>query len=156
MYEAENLVLAMFDRSAEYPVVQVAGSSVTLPMERRFASIDSTQRYVEAVLALGWVRAQWPRAAVPVTVRRRAGAAKAHYDAATGVIAVPTHVGNTAWALRELVILHELAHHLTDPDEPAHGPRFASNLVELAGGVVGDEAAFLLRVCLADAGVRLG
>lgn len=156
VYEAENLVLAMFDRSADFPIVHVAGSSLTLPVERRFASIDSVQAYVDAVLGLGWVRTRWPRTARPVTVRRRTGAGKAHYDAATAVIAVPTHVGNAAWALRELVVLHEVAHHLTDPAEPAHGPVFASSLVDLIGGIVGHEAAFVLRVCLADVGARLG
>jgi putative metallohydrolase (TIGR04338 family) len=92
-------------------------------------------------------------------VRRRNGSGRAHYErrlAGGPVIAVPTHVAGTAWALRELVVLHEIAHHLTDPDVAAHGPEFVTVLLDLVDGVVGPEAAFLLRVCLTDAGARSG
>ena len=97
-----------------FPTVDVAGSRLTLPVERRFASADSVQDYVDRVLALSWVRTQWPRAAVPVRVRERAGDAQAHYERDPAVIAVPGYRANAAWALRELVVLHELAHHLAD------------------------------------------
>lgn len=153
-YDAENLVLRMLDRAADFPVLEIAGSTLTLPVERRFASIESVQTYADAVLGLSWVRQRWPRAQEPVTVRRRAGSGRAHYEFDRQVIAVPTHVGNKAWALRELVVLHELSHHLTDPAEPAHGSVFAATLVDLVDGIVGPEAAFVLRVCLADAGLR--
>ncbi|MBF0661612.1 TIGR04338 family metallohydrolase, partial [Rhodococcus sp. (in: high G+C Gram-positive bacteria)] len=71
VYDAEAMVRRMFDLADERGLrtVDVAGSSVTLPVERRFASLDSVQRYVDAVLALDWVRARWPRAAVPVRIR---------------------------------------------------------------------------------------
>ena len=158
MYAAENLVLAMLDRAHLVPVVPVAGSSITLPVERRFASVESVQTYLDAVLGLRWVQARWP-AAGPVLVRRRQGTSRAHYtrDGPAGpTIAVPTHVAGTAWALRELVVLHELAHHLTDPSVAAHGPEFVGILLELVDRVVGAEAAFLLRVRLAEEGASGG
>ena len=155
-YHAENLVLGMFDRASDFRAVHLAGSTVTLPVERRFASVESVQDYVDAVLALPWVRETWPQATTPVTVRRRTGSAKAHYHRAGAVIALPGHVANHAWALRELVVLHELAHHLTDPAEADHGAAFAGTLVELVSDVIGAEAGFALRVTLLDAGVAVG
>ncbi|NLU84237.1 TIGR04338 family metallohydrolase [Rhodococcus sp. HNM0569] len=162
VYDAEQLVRTMFDRADERGLrtVEVLGSHVTLPIERKFASIDSVQDYVDKVLALRWVRATWPRAAVPVRVRARAGSAAAHYEGDCATIAVPEHRGGTAWAFRELVVLHELAHHLdplADGDEPdttsAHGPEFTARFLALVGEIVGPEAAFVLRAMYHAGGV---
>ncbi|TSD99305.1 TIGR04338 family metallohydrolase [Skermania sp. ID1734] len=162
VYDADQLVRNAFERADTTGVrqIEVFGSHLTLPVERKFASIESVQSYVQKVLALGWIQQQWPQASVPVAVRARAGQSAAHYER-TGnraVIAVPTHVGSRAWALRELVVLHELAHHLQSPDdeEAAHGPQFCGRYVELVDGVLGAEAAFLLRTTLAECGVALG
>ncbi|WP_433729006.1 TIGR04338 family metallohydrolase [Nocardia sp. CA-129566] len=159
VYDAEQLVRGVFDRADEYGnrTVEIYGSHLTLPIERRFASVESVQVYTDKVLGLNWVRAQWERAATPVRVRSRAGTAAAHYEAAEAVLAVPLHTGATAWALRELVILHELAHHL----EPAvasvapHGPEFCSRYLELVDGIIGPEAGLLLRTSMLSCGVRL-
>jgi len=157
VYEAENLVHRIIDRSAEFPVVEVAGSRLTLPVERHFATLESVQRYVDAVLAMPTVGACWPRAAVPVAVRERSGQQQADYQRLGAVLAVPLYAGNRAWALRELVILHELAHHLADTaDEEPHGPAFTARLIALASDVVGEEAGFLLRTTLWDNGVQVG
>ena len=156
VYEAEHLVQRIFDRSAEYPVVQVAGSHLTLPVERRFGSIDAVQQYVDQVLRLRWVRNTWRRASTSVTVRERAGGAQAHYLRPGAIMAVPGHRANSTWALRELVILHEIAHHLADSVEIAHGAAFVDRLLTLVDGVIGPEAALLLRVNMVDVGVRVG
>ena len=64
---------------------------------------------------------------------------------------------NQTWAARELVVLHEIAHHLAEPSEaPSHGPEFVDRMLTLTAEVVGEEAAFLLRVTLLDCGVRIG
>ncbi|MEU7630178.1 TIGR04338 family metallohydrolase [Nocardia sp. NPDC049220] len=160
VYDAEQLVRGVFDRADEHNIrtVELYGSHLTLPIERRFASVESVQSYVDRVLELNWIRAQWVRAAVPVRVRPRAGTTAAHYETAEGVLAVPLYSGATAWALRELVILHELAHHLeSDPAAAApHGPEFCGRYLELVDGVVGPEAALLLRATMLGCGARLG
>lgn len=157
VYEAEHLVHRIFDRAVEFPVVEVAGSHLTLPVERKFAAIADIQRYVDAVLALRWIGEAWPRrAAVPVTVQERTGAAQATYLRDRCVMAVPAHRSGSAWALRELVILHELAHHLADDREPHHGPGFVDRLITLVDGIVGPEAALLIRITMLDQGVRIG
>ncbi|TCN45868.1 putative metallohydrolase (TIGR04338 family) [Rhodococcus sp. SMB37] len=152
VYEAESLVRRMFDLADERGLrtVEVAGSHVTLPVERRFASLESAQQYVDKVLALNWVRERWPRAALPVRVRARSGNTAAHYENDCATIALPVHRDNRAWAFRELVVLHELAHHLDpqdpdDPTEPAHGPAFVDRFLTLVDEIIGPEAAFMLR-----------
>jgi putative metallohydrolase (TIGR04338 family) len=156
VYEAEALVRRIFDRSADFPILEVAGSRITLPPECRFASIDSVQAYVDRVLALNWIRERWNRSSLPVSVRSRAGQERAHYEREPPVIAVPLHRGGAAWALRELVVLHEISHHLADAGEVDHGPQFTGRMVELVEGILGPEAAFLLRVTLLDVGARVG
>ena len=148
VYAAEEFVRTLFDRVAEHGnrVVDFFGTQLTLPPEGRFATAAAVQRYVDDVLAhVGTDR--------PLTVRARRGATAAHYergdDGAT--IAVPD--SRTSWALRELVVLHEIAHHLSDA-EPPHGPEFVATFCELADAVMGPEVAHILRVVYAKEGVR--
>lgn len=159
VYDAEQLVRGVFERADEYGhrTVELYGSQLTLPVERRFASVDSIQRYCDAVLDLNWVAARWGHAAGPVQVRARAGAAAAHYEPDGAVLAVPANRTGGDWALRELVVLHELAHHMEPElgDRAAHGPRFCARYVELVDGVVGPEASLLLRTTMLGCGVRL-
>ncbi|WP_193045088.1 TIGR04338 family metallohydrolase [Mycolicibacterium baixiangningiae] len=156
VYAAEQFVRTLFDRTAEHgnQVVEFFGAQLTLPPEARFASVASVQAYVDAVLAHPRIRAGWPGAG-PLAVRARRGATAAHYECADGraVIAVPDR--HTTWALRELVVLHEVAHHLCHA-EPAHGPAFTSTFCEVADAVMGPEVAHVLRVVYAKEGVRLG
>jgi putative metallohydrolase (TIGR04338 family) len=148
VYAAEEFVRTMFDRAAEHGnrSVDFFGTKLTLPPEGRFASVPAVQRYVDDVLArIGVDR--------PLTVRSRRGATAAHYehwdDGAT--IAVPDRLGT--WALRELVVLHEIAHHLSGA-EPPHGPEFVAAFCDLADAVMGPEVGHVLRVVYAKEGVR--
>jgi putative metallohydrolase (TIGR04338 family) len=155
VYAAEEFVRTLFDRAAEHgsQSVEFFGTQLTLPPEGRFGSVASVQRYVDDVLALPAVRKRWP-AVAPLRVRARRAAASAHYENRddTGVIAVPDR--DTAdWALRELVVLHEVAHHLCQA-EPAHGPEFVTTICELTELVMGPELGHVLRVVYAKEGVR--
>lgn len=154
VYAAEEFVRTLFDRAGERGnrVIEFFGTNLTLPPEARFASVDSVRRYVDDVLALRSVRERWPDAA-PLTVRPRRGLTAAHYerDDDGAVIAVPER--RTSWALRELVVLHEVAHHLCDADPP-HGREFVATFCELADAVMGPEVAHVLRVVYGKEGVR--
>ncbi|MBT1190540.1 TIGR04338 family metallohydrolase [Rhodococcoides kroppenstedtii] len=164
VYESETLLRTMIDRADAAEAgrsVEIAGSTVTLPVERRFASIESVQTYVDAVLALEDLRRRYPRASRRCRVRARAGQGAAHYEHDAAVIAVPLHVAGHAWAMRELVVLHEIAHHLEDRDpettpHAAHGPEFTARLLDLLDRVVGPEAAFVLRCIYGRNDVRVG
>lgn len=157
VYDAEQQVRTIFDRADERGLrtVQVLGSTITLPVERKFASLDSVQNYVDGVLALAQVRASFARASTPVRVRQRAGVSAAHYEPGSATIAVPLHHGGAAWALRELVVLHEIAHHLAPANSPeaAHGPMFLDRYLTLVGLIVGVEAELLLRATMHSCGV---
>ena len=154
VYAAEEFVRTLFDRAAEHGnrVVDFFGTQLTLPPEGRFASAPSVQRYVDGVLAHPAVRARWP-AADALKVRARRGATAAHYENSDDAAAIAVPDRRTTWALRELVVLHEMAHHLSDA-EPPHGPEFVATFCELAEAVMGPEVAHVLRVVYAKEGVR--
>jgi putative metallohydrolase (TIGR04338 family) len=148
VYAAEEFVRTLFDRAAEHgnSVVEFFGTQLTLPPEGRFATVTAVQRYVDEVLAhVGADR--------PLTVRARRGVTAAHYERSDdgATIAVPDH--RSTWALREVVVLHEIAHHLSEA-EPPHGPEFVAAFCELAEAVMGPEVAHVLRVVYAKEGVR--
>jgi putative metallohydrolase (TIGR04338 family) len=155
VYAAEEFVRTLFDRAAEHgsPSVEFFGTQLTLPPEGRFGSVVSVQRYVDDVLALPAVRQHWP-AVSPLRVRARRAATAAHYENrdGAGIIAVPDH--DTAdWAMRELVVLHEVSHHLCQA-EPAHGREFVAAICTLTELVMGPEVGHVLRVVFAKEGVR--
>ena len=148
VYAAEEFVRTLFARAAEHGnnVVEFFGTQLTLPPEGRFATVTAVQRYVDEVLAhVGADR--------PLTVRARRGVTAAHYERSDdgATIAVPDH--RSMWALRELVVLHEIAHHLSEA-EPPHGPEFVAAFCELAEAVMGPEVAHVLRVVYAKEEVR--
>jgi putative metallohydrolase (TIGR04338 family) len=148
VYAAEDFVRTLFDRASEHGSrsVEFFGTKLTLPPEGRFASVPAVQRYVDDVLAhVGAHR--------PLMVRARRGTTAAHYERTDdgGIIAVPQQ--HASWALRELVVLHEIAHHLTEATAP-HGPEFVATFCDLAGEVMGPEVGHVLRVVYAKEGVR--
>ena len=156
VYAAEEFVRTLFDRAGQHRSrsIDFFGTRLTLPPEGRFGSIESVQRYVDDVLALPAVTSRWTSPG-PLTVRPRRAAAAAHYEnrGGTAVVAVPDH--DTAdWAMRELVVLHEVAHHLDDSAGASHGPGFVATFCELAALVMGPEVGHVLRVVYAKEGVR--
>jgi putative metallohydrolase (TIGR04338 family) len=154
VYAAEEFVRTLFDRAGEHGnrSIEFFGTNLTLPPEARFSSVETVQRYVDDVLALGSVRTRWPGAA-PLAVRPRRGLTAAHYDRDDDGAAIAVPERRTTWALRELVVLHEVTHHLCDADPP-HVPEFVATFCELAGAVMGPEVAHVLRVVYAKEGVR--
>ncbi|KZS58952.1 TIGR04338 family metallohydrolase [Mycobacterium ostraviense] len=155
VYAAEEFVRILFDRAVEHgsPAVEFFGTQLTLPPEGRFGSVASVQRYVDDVLALPVVRQHWPKVA-PLRVRARRATTAAHYENrdGAGIIAVPD-LNAADWAMRELVVLHEIAHHLCQVPPP-HGPQFVATICTLTELVMGPEVGHVLRVVYAKEGVR--
>ena len=154
VYAAESQWSAVLDRGG---AVDFFGSLVDVPQQRRFADLDTIGRFVAAVLALPAVATAYPVAG-PVRVRDRAGRRRAHYEPATTTIAIPMQ---SPWALRESVVLHEVAHHLdcTASAQQAerrswHGPSYREAMGLLVEQVLGGAAALLLRAGYDGAGVR--
>ena len=69
---------------------------------------------------------------------------------------MPVH--GEPWALREAVLLHELAHHVGAATgwARAHAAPFPAVVLLLVRAVLGEEAAFALRVDYGQERVRVG
>lgn len=128
--------------------VHVHGVTVDIPVERNFATIENIQAYVDKVLALNWVRAAYPRATNPLKVVKKPKGAN-NADCGGGVMRVPINSENR-WALREIVILHEMAHHLAPG---GHAEAFRTCFAWLVSEIIAPEAGWLLRTLFWDNGL---
>lgn len=131
VYRAEDQWSASLDRGGP---VDFFGSTIDIPAQLRFGRIEEVRTYVEGVCSDIGVE--------PAGVRNRKSGARAHYSG--GVIAIP---GNEPWAMRESVVLHEVAHHVcvsTDANA-SHDGRFTATMLMLVRIRLGHEAELLLR-----------
>ena len=157
VYRAEDAWAARLDAARRgAPLATVAGSRVLLPAERRFGDLDAVRSYLVRVLALPAVRGAFG-SVDPPGLRLRRGGAAAHWEA-PGTIAVPVPRHGEPWALRETVVLHELAHHVGYVSRLAdrHRPPYPAVLLALVTAVLGEEAALALRVDYGAARVQVG
>lgn len=140
-YDAEFQVRSILETPGV--MMEVHGTRFVTPDERKFASVESIQDYCDKVLAhIGHDK--------PVTVRVRKGQQHAHYEARNMVIAIPDR---HRWAMREIVVLHELAHHLTRYQPEPHGPEFRSAFCSLLEQVLAPEVRFLLQLAFFERGL---
>lgn len=99
----------------------------------------------------------------PITVRRRRGERRSHYEPrsdGSGVVAL------ASWGAQRLVVVHELAHHLVHArrraraggatDEPEHGPAFRAAMVMLLNHLELPRQAEALARFHRDAGLDEG
>ena len=135
----------MVDRGAD---VAFHGTLMTPEQDRKFGQVPDISRY------LSWLRSKnWGHGDVPApTVRVRRGATKATWQA-PGVIAIP----DAAWARRELVVLHEYAHHVvwfgSGQSDNSHGPQFCRMFADLVRNAVGQSTGLLLTDAFYRAGL---
>lgn len=118
LYEAEDRVIGWIDRGEPVRRDDVTWLTEKDPL---FLSIDEVDQFCAAAThRLG---------VPPVRVRARKGVKAAHYEPG-GVIAVPPVEIGGGWAMRGMVVMHELAHHLTHlaGDGGGHGPAFRVHL----------------------------
>jgi putative metallohydrolase (TIGR04338 family) len=141
VYAAEDTLMFLLDNGG---TAQFHGSSLTLPVERRFGDLEGVRRYLQEVR-----RRPWGYPAIPAPgVRLRKGHTRAHWAADT--IALPDGIGARGWAMREVVVLHEYAHHVTWHlhGQTGHGPAFQDVFLGLLENAIGPEAAFVVRAGL--------
>lgn len=146
LYSAENRLAWMFDHTLR---AELDGVSLQLEPERRFVNIADIQSYVDRVTVHPGVIGKFGRVG-QVKVRERKGGDKAHYERAKQTIAINTT--GTRWAMRELIVLHELAHHYAPGD--GHGPAFSAALTDLIDIMMGPQAALALRILYQNEGVK--
>ena len=144
LYEAERRVVRWVDEGG----VRIGGVTFEPEPDPLFRNVAEVTRFAEQAC---------DRLGVPrVTVRSRRGWREAHYAPMLMEIAVPAAERGGAWALRGLVVVHELAHHLVAvggvQEGGPHGATFRTRLMhalELLGYPV---QARLLGLALGTAG----
>lgn len=142
VYAAEQQVRQLMDTAEEVDdwTLDFHGYTMTLPQERKFADLASIERYYGQVCTLTRVQERWPGVKAPkVAERTEMGAA--HYETWNRTVKIPMK-WNGRWAQRELVVLHELAHHMTPYD--GHGAEFRGAYVFLVGVCMGQEIGMVL------------
>lgn len=148
VYAAEDQFSTVMNRGGR---VDFFGSQIDIPIQRRFGDIDSVRAYVESVIGL--MKDTYPNLSPP-HIRARRGSTRAHYEFDTHTIAIPV---SDQWALRETVVLHECAHHLTmlkcGSQVPSHGSEFVNSMLELVSRILGEGPALLLRTGYQELGV---
>ena len=157
VYRAEDAWAAQLDAARlGAQLATVGGSALLLPAERRLGSLDAAAGYAARVLALPEVREVFGEVSPP-RLRTRRGTGRAHWEP-PGTIALPVPAHGEPWALRETVLLHELAHHLAETSGRAagHRPPFPAVLLLLVGAVLGAEAELVLRMSYGEHRVEVG
>lgn len=150
VYQAGHGLEWFYDHSTHSLAVEIAGVPLQLEPESKFGDLKAIQVYVDRVLAMPSVVARFGSCG-RVQVRERKGMRSAHYQ--SGVIAIHSDGANHArWAMRELVVLHEIAHHLAPGHR--HGPVFAATLVDLIDLVMGPQAALAMSLLYRQEGVK--
>lgn len=148
VYEAEFRLRDFFSNATVSRTAEVYGTTLTLPDERWFGSLETVQSYVDAVRDI--VASRYPSKDCTVCEGRKSLRRKAYWD--WNRIVLPQREV-TRWAWREIVVLHEIAHHLTPG--ASHNEEFCGAYVHLLNTIMGPEAGWLMTVLLADNGITI-
>ncbi len=148
VYSVEDSWAHALDRGGS---LDFFGSSFSLARQRILGDLSALQRTASDWLASAECRTWYPECG-ELHVRARKGQAKAHYES-TGVIAIPVQ---SAWACRESVLAHEVAHHLSWGSKLApHDWHFRLAMTRVAEIAFGPEASLLLRAGYDGAGLAV-
>lgn len=145
VYAAEDQLSSLLDRGG---CLDFHGSLLELPRQRRLTDLAEVRDYLAALRRQPWGAGHTPAP----RVRARKGNSRAHWEAPSTIALPPA----SAWALRELVILHEYAHHIAwhDHGRADHGPEFQDTLTELVANEIDPGAALVLRAAYHGSGAR--
>ncbi|GAB2987076.1 TIGR04338 family metallohydrolase [Nocardioides montaniterrae] len=154
VYAAEDQLATWLDRvTPERPTISVDGAVHEAEVEPRFTDPEAVGRYVEQVLTHLRDRGcdYAGREQARVGVRARQGRTKAIYTPEPPTIAVPPFEVGGRWALRGLVVLHELTHHLSGALD--HGADFRTTYLRLLEDIGNPVLAQLLHLTYAAQGL---
>lgn len=157
VYRAEDAWAARLDAARRgAALATVGGSAVLLPAELRFGTLAAASTYAASVLDRPAVIEVAGRLSAP-ELRTRRGQRAAHWEP-PGVVALPLPTHGEPWALRESVLLHELAHHVGACTglSAGHLAPFPALVLLLVRAALGEEAAFALRVAYGEQQVEVG
>ncbi len=155
VYAAEDQLSAWLDTvTPERATVTVDGATYSPETEPRFTDPEAVGRFVGQVLAhlRERERSYDGREHVDVRVRPRNGRLRATYEPDTCTMAVPPFAVGGGWALRGVVVLHEISHHLSG--EAGHGREFRATYLRLLEDIGSPVTAELLQVAYAAEGLE--
>lgn len=155
VYAAESQVREAMESAVTAGAIDFFGSLLPPPVERRFGNLDEVEIYLRDCCVADEFRNLFGDMSVP-QLRDRAGDDQAHYEFDTEMIALPSE---SEWAMRELVVLHELAHHvvgLRRPEAAHHGDYFAAVYCALVHNNLGGAAGLMLRAAFDGQGIAVG
>jgi putative metallohydrolase (TIGR04338 family) len=137
VYDAEWRVCNILD-TPDIPF-QMHGTTVTIPVERKFGSVETVQAYVDHVCK------EEGRSAPKVVVSHRMTRRAVYF---LGEITLP-NFDKARWAWREAVVLHETAHHLSS--ESGHGKEFREIFARLLDKYIGPEVGWVYQTLAMEA-----
>lgn len=154
-YAAEHQLQWLYDNVVgETGNLVLHGITLQLEPERRYEDLEAVQAYLHSVWLNVAVTAEFGQFG-QVFVRERKGDKAAHYKA--GVIAINTKAtawaSGSGWAMRELTVIHELAHHYAGTS-CGHGPKFTDVFIRLVTILMGPQAGLALRIIFDTSGVK--
>lgn len=160
-YETEKVIQAQVNMSNRIGVISrtAFGSTWPIPLEIKFVNLIEIQVYVDKIVASGWSHEKWPRKSKRVLVKpnllgtENQGIYSGHAYYRGNTIFIPEHGHGESEFMRELYVLHELAHHYGGTD---HGKRFRDTLFELIGYKMDSMFAAYYKICLTLAPDNLG
>lgn len=131
-------LLALADESEMRRVEWYHDAYLTMPVELRFHDVAAVRRYVNTLVTV--------ERTPPVTVHAKWDAGSAHYWAPSQAIFLPAEDAS-GWAMRQITILHEFAHHVewSRHGSGGHGEVFREILLDLVERHAGEECALVLR-----------
>ncbi len=143
VYSAEDQVIAVLDRGG---VVDFHGSTFDVPRQRRFGDLTAASAYLNAVRRCSWGYSDTPAP----NLRHRRGPGRAHWMA-PDTIALPQ---DAAWAMTELVLLHEYAHHVNwhHNGSSGHDQGYRDIMLNLVAEALAPQVATLLLAAYHSAG----
>lgn len=146
--QRQRLYTAEREALAKHPLSPLAQRTLALDLLHehgyRYASVASTQAYVDALRASAVFQRRWGYKGLSVT-HNPSGSRGGH-----GVLQMSAQHRKNEWA-----ILHEVAHNLSDfYSHAGHGPEFAATYLTLVKAFMGAEAAAALRESFAKHKVR--
>lgn len=131
----------------------IQGMKLTMPIEYKFGSLDTIKTYANAVVDDYNRRHGTDHGYAEVVEGSKSLHRRAYYRHGMARITIPQR-DRGSWAWRQVVILHEIAHHLAFI--PGHGVEFAEIMEDLLRECVGPEAGLVYRILLDQEGIQLG
>lgn len=145
VYRAENHIMNVLDQASKMDNWQYTAfrSTFTLPRELKFGNLQNVQDYVDNLLDKPEIILMKPDPVRVIVIESR-------YEGIASMYSNKMALPDSPDFLRQLRVLHELAHYLSG--STAHASKFREAYIRLVDHEMGPELALILRMYI-DLGV---